>query len=429
MVVCMSVSLRGLSMILSLLGLFLVFFSSFLFSENRKRVSFVGVAKSLLFQTVITVVFFYTPFMTRFFSCVQKGILMLQESALTGAQFVFGYLSGGPMPFEVQGNTFIFALQAVMPIFLIGPVAMVLHYWGILPYLVKQLGRLFQKIVGVRGPLALCAGAKMFFGQTDAPLFVRAYLPQMKRCDVCAAIGMGMATTSVVIMPLYSSILAGSLSSSVMMHLVTSTVLSVPLALMLSRILMPEDKDYTTEESYKLDGHQFSGTMDALSTGIMQAKEIVVGVVITLLVAVALTSLINKILGSFYAGLSLEMLFGWVFAPIAWLMGFSWEQALVAGNVIGQKVAFNEIVAFSSLAKLTGFSIADKTVLFYALAGFANLSSVGIAVGAWRVFAPKRAAELGSLAAKGLFIGCCTAFCNAFLVRLITQIADGFAKV
>lgn len=411
----------------SILGLASIFGLFFMLSEDRSRVSLRQILIGLGFQCFITAIVFHASFMTSVFKFLQKGVEVLQESALVGARFVFGYLSGGDMPFDVKGNTFLFAFQAVMPIFVIGPLAMVLHYWGVLPFLVKRIGSFFTKISGVRGPLAVCAGAKMFFGQTDAPLFVRAYLEKMSRCDICAVIGMGMATTSVVVMPLYVSILQEAIPT-VMMHLVTSTVISVPLALTLARILIPEDKGYSSQDA-KVDGYKFNSTMEALSVGIGQAKEVIVGIVITLLVVVALTALVNRALGGVCPCLSLESIFGWLFSPIAWVMGFAWDQSRAVGNVLGLKVIFNEIVAFSALAKMSSLSMMDRIVLFYSLAGFANMGSLGIVVGAWRVFAPNMNKEIGSLALKGLLIGCMTALGNSLLIRLIIAVGHAVKTI
>lgn len=404
------------------LCLVVIFGMLFMLSENRSMVSGRVIAVGFSMQLLFAAIVLSSESLRGLFTFIGRGVVCIQAGALKGAQFVFGYLGGGDMPFDVKGNTFIFLFQALPTILVIGSLSMLLFYWGIIQRVVSALAYVFRKTLDVRGALALCAGAKMFLGQTDAPLLVRPYLPYMTRSEMCAVMSMGMSTTSVTVLALYAMILQNTIPD-VMMHLITSTVMSVPTALAFARIMVPADKQ---EKDIKdaVPPKQAGSVMEAITIGMYQAKDVIVGISISLIVFIAFMFIINQILATVFPGWTLERIMGYVMSPLAFLLGFTKDRALDAGSVLGLKVVFNEIFAFDALSKLKHFSEHDRIVLFYASNGFTNVSSVGIVVSAWHTFAPKARQFIPRLAMKALFIGLMVSLANAAVVRFILDIHE-----
>ena len=404
------------------LGFFLLIGSLYIFSEKRNSVDNGTVLIGLCMQVFLASLTLNVECLRRAFLYIGRGVMLLRDGALAGAQFVFGYLGGGAMPFEVKGNTFIFFFQALPVIFVVGALSMLLFHWGIMQKIVSFLALIFRKTLKIRGALAVCSGAKMFLGQTDAPMLVQPYLKHMTRSEIFATMCMGMATTSATVLVLYASILESTIPD-VFVHLITSTVMSIPGALAVARILVPsEEKDIEQEEI--IPRRQTSSAMEAIGAGMYQAKDLVVAITLSLMVFIALMFLVNKIIGLVAPGCSMERIIGYVMTPFAWLLGFSGDQAVDAGSVLGQKIVFNEIFAFNALAKLKHFVLNDRLVLFYACNGFANIASVGIVVSAWNVFVPKAKAVIPRLAVKALAAGVLVSMVNAIIVRLVLDVAE-----
>lgn len=425
MIACSQESWLHMHTDVTVLGIFILIGSLYLFSERKGRVIvtphrtlLVGLAMQVLFAAVVL----NSEMFRKAFLYLGRCVMVLRDGSLKGAQFVFGYLGGGDMPFEVKGNTFIFLFQALPVIFVVGALSSLLFHWGLIQKVVAGFAFVFSRLLRVRGALALCAGAKMFLGQTDAPLLVRPYLQHMTRSEMFATMSMGMATTSVTVLVLYASILEGTIPN-VFMHIITSTVMAVPVSLAFAHVLVPaEKKDASAVEV--IPERQTSSAMEAIGVGMYQAKDIVVGISLSLVVFIAFIFVINKFLGVLFPGWTLEVIMGYIMAPLAWLLGFSGERMVEAGSVLGQKVVFNEIFAFSALAKLMHFSEQDRIVLFYASNGFANVGSIGIVVSAWNVFVPKAKKIIPTLAVKSLLVGVFAALANAMIVRLVFDVTD-----
>jgi len=396
-----------------------------LVSENRAGLSVRNIISGLALQMAFAGFCLSLDSLRSAFALIGRGVMLVQNASLQGAQFVFGYLGGGAMPFEVKGNTFIFFFQALPTVFVIGALSALFFHYGILQKIVSVFAKIFQKTLGLRGALALCSGAKMFLGQTDAPLVIRPYLSHMTRSEMCAIMSMGMATTSVVVMGLYMVILEPFIPN-VMMHLITSTVMAVPISLSFARIVIPASSEERDDKDVVIKVPT-SSAMEAISSGMYQAKDIVVGISLSLIVFIAFMFLLNAIIGNVFPGWSLERVAGLIFAPLACLLGFSWENAMDAGKVLGFKCIFNEIFAFNELVNLTHFTMRDRVVLLYAVCGFANIASVGIVVAAWNAFVPKVKKQIPGLVTKALLIGFLASFANAITVRLVLDILDVFA--
>jgi CNT family concentrative nucleoside transporter len=392
------------------IGLSVFFFLAWLFSENRKQVNFKSAFLGLLIQVALAV------FVTKFsiirdtFLWIGGGVMALKDATAAGTSFVFGYLGGGDAPYHAKEgvNAYIFAFQALPMVIVISAVAMLLFHWRILPLIVKVFSGVFQKVLGIGGALGVCSAAKMFLGQTEAPLLVRPYLGQFSRSELFTVMTAGMATTSISIMVLYAMILEGTVPDPIA-HILTASIISVPAAITISRILIPQVGEQTS--GHLVVPYQFSGSMEAITQGTSDGMRLYINILAMLIVFLAIVALANALLSLLptMGGevISLQGILGYLLAPLAWLIGIPWEEAVPAGALLGKKTILNEIVAFIGLAELPKgvLSIKSDLIMTYALAGFANLSSIGIQIGGIGTMVPDRKQEIIGLGIKAMIAG------------------------
>jgi CNT family concentrative nucleoside transporter len=290
---------------------------------------------------------------------------------------------------------------------------------------VRGVSWLLGRAMGMGGALAVCAAAKVFLGQTEAPLLVRPYLAKMTRSELFTVMTLGMATTSASVMVIYAAILEGTIPEPIS-HILTASLISVPAAVAVSRLMVPQrgaDTDGTLVAPYK-----FSGAMEAVSQGATDGMKLYLNIIAMLVVMLALVALVNAGLGMLPGGgepLSLQAVFGWALSPVAWLMGVPWEDAAVAGHLIGTKVVLNEVMAFIALARLPPGSLDPHSslVLTYGLCGFANVSSIGIQIGGIGTMVPERRAEIISLGFRALVAGTLASCMSGTVVGLLQQLS------
>jgi CNT family concentrative nucleoside transporter len=393
-------------------------------SENRKSVRFKQVGGGLLIQALLAVIILHVPFVRAGFSYISDGVTALKDATLQGTTFVFGYLGGAALPFEATGNTFIFAFQALPMLIVISALSMLLFHWGILPRLVKGISWAFRKTLGIGGALGVCSAAKVFLGQTDAPLVIRPYLKNMERSEIFSIMCMGFATTSATIIGLYALVLEKVVPQS-MIHILTASLISVPAALTLSRIVVPSRQK---TEGNLIMPYEFSGSMDAVAKGTSDGTRLFINIIAMLIVFVALVALVNKILGLFPdfmgSAVTLQRVLGVFMSPVAWLMGIPWHEANVAGSLLGIKTVLNEFFAFTELATVGegGLSVHSRTIMTYAICGFANISSIGIMIGGLGGLVPEKRDEIISLSWKALLVGTLSSCLSGTIVGVLLWI-------
>ncbi len=391
-------------------GVFLFLALAWVFSENRKQVNFKAVLMGLTIQIALAIVVTKFSVVRVGFLWIGDGVMALKDATVAGTGFVFGYLGGGESPYTAKEgvNTFIFAFQALPMVIVISAIAMLLFHWRILPLLVKGFSGIFQKVLGIGGALGVCAAAKIFLGQTEAPLLVRPYLGKFTRSELLTVMTAGMATTSISIMVLYAMILDGTVPHPIT-HILTASIISVPAAITISRILIPQVGEDTS--GHLVVPYQFSGSMEAITQGTTDGMKLYINILAMLIVFLAIVALANSLLGLLpsIAGepMSLQLLLGYILAPLAWFLGIPWNEAIPAGALLGKKTILNEIVAFVGLASLPKgvLSLKSSVIMTYALAGFANLSSIGIQIGGIGTMVPERKQEIISLGFKALIAG------------------------
>ncbi len=408
-----------------LLGILTLVMACWLFSENRRHVDKKQVVIGISIQIFIALLLTEIPFVREIFFKLGDAVMELKDATLQGTSFVFGFVGSPEQPFEVKdgGNTFSLAFQALPMVFVVSALSMLLFYWGVLPVIVRAFSAVLKRTMNIGGALGVCSAAKIFLGQTEAPLLIRPYLKNLSRSELFTVMTLGMATTSGTIMALYAFILEGVVPN-VLSHILTASLISVPAALTISRILVPQTGLHTDGELVM--PYEFSNSMDAISQGTSDAIKLFINIIAMLIVFVALVALINKILGVFpHIGgeaITMERILGIIVAPLTWLMGIPWEEARVAGSLLGTKTILNEIYAFQRLSALADGTLSEhsRLVMLYALCGFANFSSLGIQIGGLAIMAPNRREDIIALGFKAVLAGSLSTMLSGTIMGLLT---------
>jgi len=376
------------------------------FSRAPRSVDWKLVGSSILLQFGICFLLLKVPLISAGFAYLTRAVNALSAATLKGTSFIFGYLGGGATPFEVTNPAAVvtFAFQVLPLVIVMSALSALLWYWRVLPFVVRSISRVFEKTLGTRGPAGLAATANIFVGQVEAPLLVRPYIARMTHYELLLLMTAGMSTIAGSVMVIYASML-GSLFNDVLGHLLTKSVMSVPAAILFAHLMLPEaSSEHADSEAPRIYG----GTMDAITRGTSDGLNIYLGILAMLLVLITFVALANSVIGLLPPvggeALSLERMAGWLFAPIAWLMGIPWSEAPTVGALIGIKTILNEFIAYIGLSQVAPEVLSEhsRLVAIYALCGFANLSSMGILIGGIGAMSPERKLELGELAPRAL---------------------------
>ena len=384
------------------------------FSENFKIINFKYIVYGILAQLVLAAILLKIPIVITAFELLGNGVIILQEATMEGASFVFGYPPTDlDTPYRSLLETFAFG---VLPyIIVMACISAILWYWGVLPFIVNLISKACQKLFNIGGPVGLGAAANIFVGQVEAPLLIRPYVSKLSKKELLILMTAGMATVAGSVMVALITILESSFGDeNLIQHFITASVLSVPAAIMYANIMIPSNSitDFNENKVPKV----YKSTMDAVTRGTSDGTSIAVSVGTILIAVIALVYIVNSILGgisyNFGFDLSIEIILGYIFAPIAWLMGIPWNEAIIAGELLGIKTTLNEFVAYPGLAALENGELSDKSKLitFYSLCGFANLSSVGILISGITAMAPERKDDLIKVSFKAL-VGATLASC------------------
>ena len=422
----------------SLVGLIAIPLIAWALSERRSAHAPAHLARivigGLALQIVIAAVMLNIPASRAVFDWAGGLVASLQAATATGMRLVFGYLAGGPAPFETvrPETSFILAFQALPVILIISVLSKLFYHWGLLQPIVRVVGKGLQRTLGVTGPVGTSAAANIFVGMVEAPLLVRPYLATMSRGGLFATMTVGMAGVAGTVLALYATILEPVLPGAAG-HLIVASVISVPAALMLSALMVPDaprpsDAPIEAPESGDIvfeDPPQSS--MDAIAQGTREGIELLVSVSAMLIVAVALVALANQLLAfvsaPFGLALTFEKMLGWAFAPLAWVIGIPWSECVAAGALLGIKTVLNELVAYLQMSALPAEALSPRSrlILTYALCGFANLGSLGILIGGMVAMVPARRAEIVSLGAKTVISGTLATLMTAAVVGVMTR--------
>ena len=405
----------------ALLGILVFVALAVLFSERRQLPHWKLLLAGLGLQFLFAVLVFRLGLLQAFLGGLNQGVAAIVNATEAGTLFLFGYLGGDSAnvayPFSVDdpGATVILAFR-ILPLILIFTVlSAILWHYRILPWIVHGFSVVLRRSMGVSGAVGLSAAANIFIGMVESPALIRPYIKRLTRSELFVVMSCGMATIAGTVMVLYSVILADVISNA-LGHILTASVISAPAAIMLALRMVPPA--ITTEGEAGEGGGDavdirtdYHNVMDAIARGTSDGLKLVANVAAMLLVLVALVALLNSALSLLpFPGdeaLTLQSMLGWIFAPLVWLMGIPWQEATVAGGLMGTKTALNELLAFLALAELPAGTLSDKStiIMTYALCGFANFGSLGIMIAGLTGMCAERAQEIVALAPKSLISG------------------------
>ncbi len=400
-------------LIQSLLGIAVFIGIAWGISERRGRFPVRVVASGLAIQLVLALLLLKVPVFKELFVALNSALLALEQATAAGTSFVFGYLGGGPLPFEEgsPGSSFILAFRALPLVLVMSALSALLFYWRILPWVVRGFALMLEKLMGVGGALGLGMASNIFVGMTEAPLLIRPYLARMSRAELFALMVTGMATIAGTMMVLYASILS-SVNPDAMGHILTASIISAPAALVIALIMVPMEEEGRTQNSARFQiTQEATSSMDAITQGTLQGVKLLLNIIAMLIVLVALISLANMVLGLLPdigdEPVSLQRLLGYLMAPLMWLMGIPWAEAQTAGALMGIKTVLNEFIAYLQLSRMTTEELSSRsqTIMIYALCGFANFGSLGIMIGGLSSLVPERRQEIVSLGVKSIVGG------------------------
>jgi concentrative nucleoside transporter, CNT family len=395
----------------SIVGIFGLLAITFAISEDHRAVSFRQAAVGLGVTVALAALFLKIPQLKIAFAAISDAVNAVAAASRAGTAFVFGYLGGGPLPFELKapGNEFVLALQA-LPIVLVMSVLTTLgFYWGILPPIVRAIGIALERTLKVGGAVGLSTAANVFVGMVEAPLFIRPYLAGLTRSELFVVMTGGMAGIAGTVLALYATVLGATIPDAAG-HLVVASVLGAPVAILISLIMVPEVPGRAASDIEKL-APVAASTMDAIVRGTTAGLELLLNICAMLIVLIALVHLVNGALGLLPdvggAPVTLERVLGIAMAPVCWLMGIPWDEAVTAGALMGMKTILNEFVAYLKLAALPADALSERSrlIMVYGLCGFANLGSLGIMIGGLATMAPERRDDVVSLGFKSIVSG------------------------
>lgn len=398
--------------LISLLGIGILFGLGILLSSGRHQINWRTVGFALLLQFALGGIALYFPLGVAVLEAISNAVSSVLNNAQDGIDFVFGSIGA----FEMG---FIFAFHVLPVIVFFSSLVSVLYHLGIMGWLIRMIGGALQRLLKTSKAESMSATANIFVGQTEAPLIVRPYITNMTRSELFAIMVGGMSTVA-------GSVLAGYVLLGVeIQYLLAASFMAAPGGFLMAKLLLPEaEKIASEEEEFTLEFESHVNVIDAAASGASSGMSLALNVGAMVLAFVGLIALVNTLLGSLgamigFADLSLQLLLGYAFQPLAFIVGIPWEETRLAGSLIGQKLVFNEFVAFVSFTdQMTLMSDRSQAIVTFALCGFANFSSIGIVLGGIGMMAPNRRKDIAELGLRAVLAG--------FMANLMSAAIAGF---
>lgn len=399
----------------SAFGVFALLAIAWALSENRRAVSWRSALIGLVITFAVAVLLLKIPQIKTAFAAVNGAVDAISSATRAGTSLVFGYVGGGPPPFEIKdpSATFILGFQALPIVLVVSVLTTLLFHWRVLPPIVRGFSWALEKTMGVNGAVGLSTAANIFLGMVEAPLFIKPYLARLSRADLFMVMTGGMAGIAGTVFVLYATILRGIIPD-VAGHILVASIVSAPAALLISRLMVPERPGETSVIAEVEIEPVADSTIDAICKGTAAGLELLLNIIAMLIALVALVHLANAMLSLAPdiagAPVTLQRLLGLIMAPVCWLMGVPGDQAVTAGGLMGIKTVLNEFLAYLELAKLPAGSLDERSrlIMLYAMCGFANFGSLGIMIAGLTVMSPQRRADILSLGGKSLVAGTLT---------------------
>ncbi|GAA5647187.1 MULTISPECIES: NupC/NupG family nucleoside CNT transporter [Vibrio] len=403
-----------MSLFMSLIGMAVLLGIAYLLSDNRKAIKLRTVGGAFAIQFAIGGFVLYVPWGRDLLAGFSAGVQNVIDYGKDGITFLFGSL----VNFSVDGIGFIFAFQVLPTVIFFSALISVLYYLGVMQWVIKILGGGLQMALGTSRAESMSAAANIFVGQTEAPLVVRPFVPRMTQSELFAVMCGGLASVA-------GGVLAGYASMGVPLeYLVAASFMAAPGGLLFAKIIKPETEEANEDLDADIDGgdDKPANVIDAAAGGASMGLQLALNIGAMLLAFIGLIALINGMLGGIggwlgHPELTLELILGWVFAPLAFVIGVPWSEATLAGSFIGQKLVVNEFVAYlnfvpyvgenAQVVAATGAQLSEKTtaIISFALCGFANLSSIAILLGGLGGIAPNRRHDIARYGMKAVAAG------------------------
>jgi len=418
----------------SLTGLALTLLICWAVSENRRAFPWRLAIGALVVQVGLILLLFGLPAAQGVVAAISGAVDGLAAATGKGTQFVFGYLGGGTQPYAIanDGALFVFAFQVLPLILVISALSALLWHWRILKWIIRLFGFLFEKTMGMGGASATATAANIFLGMVETPIIIRGYLDKLTRSEMFMMMVVGLATVAGSTMVAYALILKATLPNAAA-HVLVASVVSAPAGVLLARIVIPEARDQAKVTVDYTSLLKYESSIDAISKGVADGLMVVLNISAILIVFVAFVAIGNELLGLLPPidgqPMTIERILGFVFAPLAWSLGISWEEAGKAGWLLGVKLVLTEFIGFIELGKIPAADMTERTrmIMTYALCGFANVGSVGITVSGLGVLMPERRAEVISMVWKALLAGFLATCMTAAVVGALPRELFGIA--
>ena len=406
----------------SVLGIVVLLVIAVLFSNNRKAINLRTVLGALAIQIGFAALILYVPYGRDALQATANGVSNVIAYGNEGINFVFGGLA------DPSNVGFIFAVKVLPIIVFFSGLISVLYYLGIMQAVIKVIGGALQAALGTSKAESMSAAANIFVGQTEAPLVVRPYIKNMTQSELFAIMAGGTASIA-------GSVMAGYAEMGVpLTYLIAASFMAAPAGLLFAKILFPQTEQFTDKQPDTDDSEKPTNVLEAMAGGASAGMQLALNVGAMLIAFVGLIALINGILGGVggwfgYGDLTLQSIFGWVFKPLAYLIGVSWEESAVAGQMIGLKLAVNEFVGYLEFAKYlqpdTAVVLSEKTkaIITFALCGFANFSSIAILIGGIGGMAPNRRGDVARLGLKAVVAGTLANLMSATIAGLFIELS------
>jgi CNT family concentrative nucleoside transporter len=410
----------------SALGIVAILAFAYAVSENRGAVSWRRALGGLAITFALAVIFLKIPAVRSAFASVNAVLEGIAAATRAGTSFVFGYVGGGTLPFElkVPGAEFVLAFQALPIVLVMSVLTTVLFYWRVLPMIVRSFAWALERSMGVGGAVGLSTAANIFVGQVEAPLFIRPYLAKLSRGELFVVMTGGMAGIAGTVLVIYVQFLSSVIPDAAG-HFIIASVLGAPAAVFLGQMMVPDTANTRTGA---IDAPEpvAESTMDAITKGTTAGLALLLNIIATLIAFVALVHIANALLGLLPAisgaPITLQRLLGLAMAPVTWLIGIPWAQAQTAGSLMGIKTVLNEFIAYLELAKIPADALDPRSrlIMLYAMCGFANFGSLGIMIAGLATMAPERRSDVISLGLKSIVSGTLATLLMGAIVGVLT---------
>jgi len=402
------------------LGFVALLVLAFLLSEDRRRIPWRTVLVGIALQIALAAVLINLSAARGAVLVLNGAATALQDATDQGTAFLFGYLGGGPPPFDVthRAYTVVLAFKILPLVLLISALGALLFHWGVLQRLTGAFAWLLRRSMGVGGALALAAAIHIFVGMVEAPLLIRPYLARMQRGELFAVMICGMAGVAGTVMVIYATVL-GPVVPNALGTIIVASIISTPAGLAVAALMVPFGPGEAGGELALRDRPVSS--LDAIVRGTMAGVAPLVGITTMLLVGVSLVALVNMALGLLPGGITLQGLFAYLFRPVVWLIGVPWGESAVAAKLLGTKTVLNEFIAYLDLAALPGdaLSARSRLIMTFALCGFANFGSLGILIGGMGAMVPERREEIVALGTRSLVSGTIATYLSGAVARVL----------